>query len=336
MKFSVPLDLVVSTGPDRDLPDVIERARRAERAGFGRVSLPEVTGRDAVTLLAGIATHTDGLGLSNEVFSPFSRSPGLLAQTAATLQELSGGRYRLGLGASSPDLVEGWHGLNFEAPITRLRETIEILRGAFGGGPVDYDGEIFELSGLELRCPVEDPPPIDLASLGPQSVRLAGRMADGWVPQLFTPEGLQGRREDLERGLAEADRVPSAVRVCPILRCRVGPDPEALREEARAHMAFMIGAYGPYYRKSLADQGYEELTRTVHEAWEAGDRERATRAVSDDLLDRLVAVGSAEEVRRRVEHYAEASGADALLIGFVGRTEPEDEVRTMEALAEGF
>lgn len=336
MTFSVPLDLVVSTGPDYSLQEVFEAARRAERLGFQRVSLPEVTGRDAVTLLAGIASRTEELGLSNEVFSPFSRTPGLLAQTAATLQELSGGRYRLGLGASSPDLVEGWHGCSFEKPLTRLRETIRILRRAFTGEPVEFDGEVFDPAGLTLHCPLEDPPPIDVASLGPQSVEMTGRLADGWVPQLFTPEGLQERREDLERGLSEANRNASDVRVCPILRCRVSSDPEAIREEARAHMAFMIGAYGPFYRESLARQGYEDLTRSVHEAWGEGEREEAIRLVSDDLLDRLVAVGGPGEVRERVEHYARTTGADALLIGFVGRTSLEEQTRTIEALAEGF
>lgn len=336
MTVSVPLDVVVSTGPDFSLEDILETARRAESLGFNRVSLPEVTGRDAVSLLAALADRTETLGLSDEVFSPFSRSPALLAQTAATLQELSDGRYRLGLGASSPDLVEGWHGLEFDRPLTRLEETVDVLRRAFTGEPVRYDGDVFQLDGLKLRCPVDEPPPIDMASLGPESVALAGRVADGWVPQLFTPEGLRDRREDLRRGLEAAGRGYEEVRVCPILRCRVGPNRDELREEARAHVAFMVGAYGPFYRQSLARQGYETLTETVHTAWSEGDREKAIDAVTDDLLDRLVAVGEPGEVRERVERYAEKTDADGLLIGFVGRADLEDRHRTMEALAEGL
>jgi coenzyme F420-dependent oxidoreductase len=328
------LDLLLSVGDHPSLDSVAEQTIHAEEMGFARVSLGETTGWNAVTTLTCIGERTESIGLSNDVFSPYSRSPALLGQTAAGVQEVTGGRYRLGLGPSSPALVEGWHGDRFERPLRRVRETIEIVRAVLSGERVSYDGEVFDLDGLALGCPTpESETPIDLSVLGPKATELAGRFADGWVPQLFTPKGLSDRLADLDRGADLGGRESDELRVSPILRCCAMDDGAAAREHARESIAFLIGAYGPYYRQSIAAQGHEDVARAIREAWEAGERDRMAAELPDDLLEDLVAAGTPEEVRATIERFADIGGVDAVRVGFLTRGSIDEQYRTMEAIA---
>jgi coenzyme F420-dependent oxidoreductase len=327
------VDLLLSVSDHSTLDSVAEQAETAESMGFDRVSLGETTGWNAVTTLTLVGERTEHIGISNDVFSPYSRSPALLGQTAAVLQEATGGRYRLGLGPSSPALVEGWHGASFERPLRRLRETIEVIRTVLSGERVAYEGDIFDLNGLSLGCsPPETELPIDVAVLGPKAVELAGRFADGWVPQLFTSDGLRERLDDLERGARLGNRDPNEVRVSPILRCCAMDDGERARERARKSIAFLIGAYGPYYRQSIAEQGYEDIASAIREAWEAGERDRMTEELPDSLLDELVAAGTPDTVRKKVEAFGAITGVDAVRVGFVTRGSVNEQHRTMAAL----
>lgn len=333
--MTVDRELLLHVRAHDTIPSVLQQATRAEELGYRRVSMGEATGWNRVGLLTLVADRTEELGLTNDVFSPYSRSPALLGQTTAMLQRLSSGRYRLGLGTSSPALVENWHGLSFDRPLRRLRETIEIVRQVVGGERVGYDGEIFDLEGFKLEDPAPDTvSPIDIAAIGPKTVELAGRFADGWVPQMFSPDGLQNRLEDLRRGIDLGDRDPGAVRTSFILRCCAMEDRERAREIARNHVAFVIGAYGPYYRKSIERQGYEDTAAELRKRWEAGDRDRMAEVVSDDLLDELVAAGTPTEVKERYTDFATVDGIDALRVGFFDGQPVENQLETMEALAE--
>ncbi|WP_336133434.1 TIGR04024 family LLM class F420-dependent oxidoreductase [Natronomonas amylolytica] len=325
-------DIVVPSGMD-DIDDVAAMATHAEDHGYDRISLPEVTGRDGVTLLAILADRTDTIGLSNDVFSPWGRSPAILGQTGVTLQEASDGRYRMGLGASSPDLTEKWHLGEFDRPLRRLRETVELVKQVTSGERIDYDGEFFEGGGLSLRGVDPAEVPIDVAALGPKAVELAGRFADGWVPQLFTAEALEDRLDDFRRGAELSDRNPEDLRVAVTVRSCVLDDPERAREVARRQLAFMVGAYGPYYRQSIAEQGFEAATDSIREAWTEGDREAGVAAVTDEMVDRLVAVGTQETAEERLERYEAIDGVDAVRIGFFGEMTAEERRRTTEMLA---
>lgn len=330
-------DLLLNVPDHPTMDSVAEQVQRAEALGFDRVSAGETTDWNLVSTLTLLAERTEEIGLANDVFSPYSRSPALIGQTAAALHEASDGRFRLGLGTSSPALAESWHGASFDRPLRRLRETIEIVRAVLSGDRVDYDGELYQLSGLKLTAGVPDEPvPIDVAALGPKTVELTGRFADGWVPQLFTPDGLRDRLGDLERGAELGDREPDDVRVAPILRCAALADGERARELARSSVAFLIGAYGPYYRQSIIEQGYGEVATAIREAWEAGDRERMAEELPDDLLDQLAAAGTPEAVRDRVRTFADIDGVDAVRVGFVTRLPIEQQVETMAAVAELF
>jgi coenzyme F420-dependent oxidoreductase len=325
-------DVVVPGGMD-SIADIAEVATHAEDRGYDRVSLPEVTGRDGVTLLATLAERTDRIGLSNDVFSPYGRSPAVLGQTGVTLQELSGGRYRLGLGTSSPDLTEGWHLAGYDRPLRRLRETIEVVEQVAAGERVEYDGEFFAGGGLQLRGVEPAEVPVDVAALGPKAVELAGRFADGWVPQLFTPEALDERMSDLERGADLGDRDVGDLRVAVSVRSCALEDGQRAREVAARQIAFMVAAYGPYYRQSIARQGFDEETDAIHGAWEEGDRAAAVDAVTDEMVDGLVAAGTPESVRETVARFEAVDGVDAVRVGFFGEMTAEERRRTVDVLA---
>ncbi len=327
------LDLVLPVDEYDSLDELTALAHRAERAGFDRISAGETTGRDMVTTFAMLGDRTQDIGISTDVLSPFGRKPTVLAQTALTMHELTGGRFRLGLGTSSPAIAERWHGDAFETPLRRLRETIDVIRTVYDGGAVSYDGSVYELGGLSYERPVPDsPPPIDVAALGPKATELTGRFADGWVPQLFTPDGLLDRMSNLERGCQLGDRSIASIRVMPLVRCFAGDDAASARQSMRSTLAFLIGAYGPYYGNSVANQGYEAEVAAIRSAWEDRDTEAMTAALPEKLMDRLGAAGSPETVRNRVSQFADLPGVDGVRVGFVRGMEPADRRKTMAAL----
>ena len=328
------LDVLVSLSEYDSPVEVADHALLAEELGYSRISMGETTGWNIVPALTLIADRTDRIGLSDDVISPYGRSPALLAQTALTLHDVSDGRFRLGLGPSSPAITERWHGVDFDRPLRRLRETLDVIRAVYESGSPAYEGEVFDIAGLNYEREVpDDPPPVDLATLGPKATELAGRFADGWVPQLFGREGLEERLADLERGAELAGRDVSALRVAPVVRCFASEDRERARETMRAHVAFMAGAYGPYYGDSIAGQGYDGIVAELREAWSERDTDAMAAAVTDEMLDDLAAAGTPEEVREWVEGYADVEGVDAVRVGFAGRTSRADKEETMEALA---
>ncbi|WP_306052448.1 TIGR04024 family LLM class F420-dependent oxidoreductase [Natronococcus wangiae] len=323
--------LPVAAQPSVD--SLAEYARRAEEGGFDCVWLPETWGRDAVTVLTTIAERTGSVEVGTSIVNTYSRSPALLGQTAATLQEVADGRFRLGLGPSGPVVIENWHGLEYGNPLKRTRETVEIVRRVLSGETVDYDGDHFSLAGFRLRCNPPDPvPPIEVTGMGPKAVELAGRFADGWHAIMLTPDGLRDRLEDLERGTDLGDREPDDVAATVGVTCCALEDADRARELARQHTAFYVGGMGTFYRDALARQGYDEA-ETIHDAWQSDDRKRALEAVSDELLEDLCAAGDPETARDRLARFEAIDGVDAVAVSFPRSAEADEIEATMEALA---
>jgi len=175
--------------------------------------------------------------------------------------------------------------------------------------------------------------PIDVAALGPKAVELAGRFGDGWVPQLFTTDALEERMDDLRRGADLGDRDPADIRVSVTVRSCALDDGEVARDIARRQLAFMVGAYGPYYRKSISRQGFDAETDAIHGAWTDGDREAAVGAVTDEMVEELVAAGTPQEVRETVARFEAVDGVDAVRVGFFGEMTPEQRRRTVDVLS---
>lgn len=324
--------LPVAAQPSVDT--LAEQAQRAESLGYDRAWLPETWGRDAVTTLATIAHKTDEIGIGTSIMPIYSRSPALIGQTAATLQEVSDGRFRLGLGPSGPIVIENWHGVEFDNPLRRTRETIEIITQALSGEEVAYDGDIFDLSGFRLRCdPPEPRPRVDAAGMGPKSVELAGRFADGWHALMLTRDGLQDRLDDLRRGAELGDRDPDDVRTTLSLTCCAIDDSERARHLVKSHICFYIGGMGTFYRDALARQGHEDIAHEIYDKWQDGDREGALGTMPDELLDEIAVAGTQDEARERFEEFAAIDDVDAVSVSFPRAAEREDINATLDALA---
>ncbi len=334
--MSVPRDVYLPVAAQPSVDSLVDLSRRAEEAGYERVWLPETWGRDAVTTLTAIAERTDSVGVGTSVANVYSRSPALLGQTGATLQEVSDGRFRLGLGPSGPIVVEGWHGVDFDRPLRRTREAVEIAKTVLRGERLDYDGDVFQLSGFRLRCdPPEPRPGVDAGGLGPKSVELAGRFADGWHALMLTRDGLRDRLDDFERGGDLGDRDRSDQRVTLSVPCCALEDGERARDLTRQHVAFYVGGMGTFYRDSLARQGYEETATRVAERWANGEHEAAKAAIDDDLLDELAVAGTPAACRERLTDFADVDGVDALSVSFPRAAEPDEISATLDALAPG-
>ena len=327
-------DVYLPVAAQPSVERLVGLSQLAELDGYDRVWLPETWGRDAVTTLASIAEATTDIGLGSSLLNVYSRSPALIGQTAATLQELSGGRLRVGVGPSGPQVVERWHGTEFDRPLRRTRETIDIVKRVLSGDPVEYEGDIFELSGFRLRCDPPDPvPPVDAGGLGPKSVELAGRFADGWHAILRTPDGMADRLGDFERGGELGDRDRDGQRVTLSVTCCALEHGERARELSRQHIAFYIGGMGTYYRDAVARQGYEETATEVFETWTGGDRDAAAAAVDDGLLDELAVAGTPEVCRERLARFEAIDGVDPVNVMFPRAADRAAIEATITALA---
>ena len=262
--------------------------------------------------------------------------PGVLpfAGTHRTLQEVSEGRFRLGLGPSGPIVIENWHGAEFGNPLRRTRETVEIVKQVLSGEPVAYDGEYFDLEGFRLRCdPPDTAPPIDTAGMGPKAVELAGRFADGWHALLLTPAGLRDRLEDFDRGSELGDRDRSEQRVSLSLTCCVLEDEAEAKRLVKQHIAFYVGGMGSYYRDNLARQGHETVANEIYDRWQDGDTDGAIAALSDDLIERLAVWGTPETARDRLARFTDVDGVAAVSVSFPRAADLEQIESTMRALA---
>ena len=324
--------LPVAAQPSLD--DLVGIGVRAEELGYDRAWLPETWGRDAVTTLALLAERTDRIGVGSSLFNVYSRSPALLGQTAATLQEASGGRFRVGLGPSGPAVVERWHGVDFDRPLRRTREAVEIVRQVLAGDTVTYDGDGFDLDGFRLRCdPPEPPPPIDVGGMGPTAVELAGRFADGWHALMLSPDGLRDRATDLARGAELGGCSVDDVHVTLVLPAAVseGDGGERARELVTRHVAFYTGGMGTFYRDALVQQGYDAAGR-AHEAWQAGDRDRAVDLVGA-FVDDLGVWGTADAARASLDRFRAVDVVDEVAVAFPRAATADDVAATLSALA---
>jgi len=331
---TVARDLSLPVAAQPSLSSLVEYSVDAERAGYDRVWMPETWGRDLVTVLSTVAARTDEIGIGSSIANVYSRSPALLGGTAATLQEASDGRFRLGLGPSGPAVIQHWHGMAYDRPLRRTRETIEIVRAVLSGESVEYDGDIFQLSGFRLRQgPPSSVPPIDAAGIGPTSVELAGRFSDGWHALMLGPDGLRDRLEEFRRGAELGGRNVAEQRVTVSLTCCALDDSERARGLARDHLAFYVGAMGDFYHNALAAQGYEDEAEAITERVQAGEREAAMAAISEGVLDTFAVAGTPGECREQLSVFEEIDGVDAVAVSFPRGAEPEEIAATTEALA---
>jgi F420-dependent oxidoreductase-like protein len=296
----------------------LELVREAERLGYDSAWVAEAYGSDAATVLAWLAAQTSRIGLGSGVFQVPARSPAMTAMTAATLDQLSGGRFRLGLGLSGPQVAEGWHGQRFGRPLARTRDYLTVVRMALERKRVAYQGPTLELplpdgpgKALKLTIgPARPRLPIYLGAMGPGNLALAGELADGWLGFMFAPEHAGGFRQHLAAGAARAGRDLDGFDVAPHVQVHIADDLQAARDAMRPFLALYIGGMGSRERNFYAEQagryGFEGPARTVQDHYLAGRRGEAMAAIPDALIDLITLCGPAGRVRERLAAHREA------------------------------
>lgn len=315
----------------------------AEELGYSAVWVSEAYGSDAVTLLTWIAAHTSRIDVGTAVMQIPARTPATTAMTAATLDTLSGGRLRLGLGVSGPQVSEGWHGVRFGAPLGRTREYVHLVRRALSREPLEYEGRHFTLPlpdgpgkalGLTIRPPRERIP-VYLAALGPRNLELAGEIADGWLPVFFSPEHAEQHFTHLRAGLARSGRALDGFDVAPTVPLVPGPDWRNCARRVRGYAALYLGGMGGpednHYTQLAERMGFGPQAREVQKRFLSGDYPGAMAAVPLEFLDTTALLGPKERIAERMTAYAEA-GVTTLNVMPVGPGLPPGTDRAARAL----
>ncbi len=298
--------------------DQLAVVQEAERLGFDSVWAAEAYGSDAATVLGWLAAGTTTIKLGAGIFQMPARSPAMTAMTAATIDELSGGRMLLGIGSSGPQVAEGWHGQRFGRQLQRTREYVAVVRMALARERVVFDGETLQLPlpdgpGKPLKLtinPVQERIPIYLAAIGPRNTALAGEIADGWLPTFFSPEHVGAFRELLQEGADRAGRSLEGFDIAPSVQLSISDDRAAARDLMRPGLALYVGGMGSrkqnFYNALVQRYGFEDAAREVQDLYLEGKREEAGAALPDALIDMVTLCGPADVVRDRIAAFREA------------------------------
>ncbi len=339
------MTLRIGLSLDASRPRLLELAREAERVGVDSVWVAEFWGVDAFTPLAAVAAVTERVKLATGIAQLGARTPAMLAMTALGVQKLSDGRLILGIGASGPQVMEGWHGVPFDRPVRRTRETIEIVRMVVAGERVAYDGPLYQLPlpggvGKALRSAVSAAPiPIYVASLGPANLALTGELADGWIGNSFFPETADVYWGPIREGASKAGRsFDDLDRVVAVGVEFTADDAVAISAAGRRHAdgyAFTFGAMGSatsnFYNNAFARQGFGEDVAEVQRLWAAGEREAAAARVPIEIGLGTNLIGPPSLVRERLRAYEQA-GVTTLRVGIHG--DFDATMATLETLME--
>jgi F420-dependent oxidoreductase-like protein len=298
----------------------------AEKAGLDICWVAEAWGSDAPSPLGYYAACTDRMLLGSGILQVGTRTPVAVAQAAITLSNLSGGRFLLGLGASGPQVIEGLHGVSFAHPLSRLRETVEIVRRVLDGDKISYSGSEYHIPlpggdavPMRLSMRAEHEIPIYLATLSPAMLRLTGEIADGWLGTSFVPEAAAvAYFRYLDEGLARSGRTRADLDICQGAEVAFAPDEEALNAMVGARkkeLAFSLGGMGSastnFYNQAYSRQGWADIAGEVRTRWQAGDRDGAANLVTDDMVLATTLIGTESMVRQRLRVWRDA-GVDTV------------------------
>ena len=307
---------------------VVETAVRAEDLGYESVWISEGWGRNAFVTLSEIACRTDEVRLGTSIVNVYSRTPAVLAMAAASLARVSDDRFVLGLGASHPQIVEGLHDLPYDRPVRRTHEVVELVRALTAAdGDVAYEGELFSVSGYPS---LDRPVPIYNAALGPSNRRATGRLCDGWLPFNVPFPDLGDAFETIADAARAAGRDADDVEVVPWVAAAVSDDGDEARFAIRQNVASYVGNFAAY--RNAVGEHYDEVDR-IAARWEAGDRDAAARAVTDEMVAALGVAGTPEEARAGLREIVDEPVVDVPVIS-VPRTVDEDAARrTVEELS---
>ena len=319
-------------------------AQEADRLGFAVVWAAEAWGSDVVSVLSWIAARTERVDVGSAVMQIPARTPAMTAMTAATLDTLSGGRFRLGLGVSGPQVSEGWHGVRFDAPLGRTREYVEIVRMAIRRETLRYDGEHYRLPlpdgpGKALKLivhPVRDRIPVYLAAVGPKNLELTGEIADGLLAIFFSPEHAADVLDPVRAGRAKAGLGLEGFDLVPTVPLAVGDDPQTCAEPVRHYAALYIGGMGSreqnFYNRIARRMGFEAEARRVQDLYLDRRQREAAEAVPYEFVDRTSLLGPPARIADRLQAFAGA-GVTTLSIAPYGE-DAEQRMRSLRVLVD--
>ena len=323
----------------------LEIVQEAERLGYDSVWAAEAYGSDTATVLAWLAAGTRTIGLGSAIFQIPGRSAAMTAMTAATIDNLSNGRMRCGIGASGPQVAEGWHGQRYGKMLQRTREYVAVMRMALARERVEFHGETLELplpdgpgKALKLTiAPMQERIPIYIASIGPKNTQLTGEVADGWLPIFFSPEHVGDSRALLEEGAARAGRgLGDDFDIAPTVNVAIDDDVDRARDRMRHFIALYVGGMGSrernFYNQLVQRYGFEDAAREIQDLYLDGKKDEAAAAVPADLIDTITLVGPRDKVRDRLAVYRDA-GVGSLIVSPVA-FEPGEGRRMVRELAE--
>ena len=314
----------------------------AERLGFDSAWTAEAYGNDAVTTATWIAAKTERLKVGTAIMQMPARTPAMTAMTATTLNQLSNGRFKLGIGPSGPQVVEGWHGVPYGKPLTRTREYVEIIRQIWAREkPLEFSGEHYQIPcmgkgttglGKPLKSILHGDPtiPIYTASISPNGLACAAEVADGVIPMMYDPERYdEVLKPSLEKGFAKAGGGKSLAEfdVMTSVTVIVSDDLEKARLPVKANLALYIGGMGArdknFYNDYAKRLGFEEAAVKIQDLFLSGKKEEATAAVPNELVDAVHLVGPADKIRDRLQAWKEAGKRGEVGTMLLGATQRE-------------
>ncbi|MEU4685587.1 LLM class F420-dependent oxidoreductase [Streptomyces xinghaiensis] len=312
--------------------DNLAVAREADRLGYSVCWAAEAYGSDAPTVLAWVAAQTERIDIGSAILQIPARTPAMTAMTAATLDSLSGGRFRLGLGVSGPQVSEGWYGVKFDKPLARTREYVEIVRKAMSRERLTHEGEHWTLplpggpgKALKLTVhPVREEVPLYIAAIGPKNLEQTGEIADGALVLFFAPEHAEETTLGaLRTGREKAGKTMDGFDLVPTVPMALGDDVDALADIFRPYTALYVGGMGSakqnFYNKLARRMGYEKEAAEIQEKYLAGDKQGAAAAVPRELIDSTSLLGPVERIADRMQAYA-AAGVTTLSLTPAGFT----------------
>ena len=341
MKLNISIGSAYYDGEDWE--DVVEYVQAADRLGVASAWSAEAWGMEAVSGLGYLAHATKNIGLGSGIMQISARTPATTAMTALSLNRLSNGRFRLGLGASGPQVVEGLHGGAFARPLERMREYVSIVRQGISGERIQFDGQQHQLprpggegKALKLGMPPMPDLPIYLATLGKKSLEMTGAIADGWLGTSFIPERSEVLLDPIRAGAKAAGRSFENIELMVNCTILVSDNVERLLEKVRPNIAFSLGAMGSaktnFYNAAYARAGFEDAAAEVQQLWIGGKREDAVKAVPDELVMKAAIIGNETMVVDRIKTYA-STGLHGLRVGPTGKT-AADKIAHLELCAD--
>ncbi|MBM7494937.1 F420-dependent oxidoreductase-like protein [Micromonospora luteifusca] len=326
--------------------DHLALAQEADRLGYSVVWAAEAYGSDSPSMLAWMAGQTERIDVGAAVMQIPARTPAATAMTAATIDALSGGRFRLGLGVSGPQVSEGWHGVRFAKPLARTREFVDIVKLAIARKEVAYHGEHYTLPlpdgpGKALRLgfhPPREHIPIYLAAVGPKNLELAGEIADGWLAVFYAPEFAEEQLASVRAGRAKVGKELAGFDVVPSVPVVIGDDVASCAELVRWYAALYVGGMGSreqnFYNQLATRMGYGDAARDVQDLYLAKRQRDAAAAVPMEFIDRTSLLGPKERIAERMREYAAAGVTTLSVTLFVA--DRDSGVQTLRTVAEAL